>query len=354
MDLEKIGFNEWFQSKFSSYSADEFKVARVFQVNKSNYLISDGQKEIIAEPSGKFMFVSDSTLSLPTVGDWVVVQYFDEDTHAIIHDILPRKSLLKRKYPGKNIDFQLLAANIDYALIIQGADKDYNINRLERYLVMVNESNITPVFLLNKCDLISEIRLAEITESIKQLNYNFEFIPFSNVTGFGYESVLEIFSPAKSYCMLGSSGVGKTTLLNKLLGEDILKVNAVREKDGKGKHTTTNRSIFSLTNGSLIIDTPGLRELANFDVETGFSETFEEILSIAKSCRFSDCTHSHENECAVLKAVDESIISKDRYKNFIKIQKETRFYEMSYLEKRRKDKEFGKMVKQIMKNKKKK
>lgn len=354
MNLQKLGFDDWFQHQFKAKESEQFSVARVLQVNKNSYLIGNGKDEINAELTGKFLFGSESDIDLPTVGDWVVIQYFDDNSMGIIHDVLPRKSVLKRKSIRKSIGFQLLAANIDFAMIVQGADFDFNLNRLERYLIMIHESNIDPILLISKCDLVTDKQLSEITKSIKNSKHNIEYILFSNVTGMGMETIKKMLLPYKTYCLLGSSGVGKTTLLNNLLGEEFLKVNPVREKDKRGRHTTTHRNLILLDNESIFIDTPGLRELANFDVEKGLEETFEEFYELATDCRFSDCSHTHEKECAVLNAVENGTILKERYDNFIKLQKETRFHQMSYLEKRRRDKEFGKIVKQIMKNKKRK
>ncbi len=252
---------------------------------------------------------------------------------------------MKRKDPGKAVEFQLIAANIDYAFIMQAVDSNFNFNRLERYFVMINESKIQPIVILSKTDLISEVELSEISDRIKRFNEKYLFLPISSVTDEGIAALQKELQSNKAYCLLGSSGVGKTTLLNKLLGEQRFEVNEVREKDSKGKHTTVRRQLIRLESGCIFIDTPGMRELGNFSVDNGLDQTFDEIVSFSSQCRFKDCTHIHEEGCAVKEAVEQSVINEDRYNNFLKIWKESEFYEMSYLEKRKRDKTFSKMVK---------
>ena len=348
--LEQLGFDDWFQKESKSILKDDFSIARIIEVNKNNYKVSNGSNEIFAELTGKYVFNATNSIDYPTIGDWVIIQYFDNNSHAIIHDILQRKSLLKRKDPGKVVEFQLIAANIDFAFIIQSADSNFNLNRLERYLVMIHESNIQPVIVLSKTDIVSADELSEIKKSIKRLNDKYLFFPISNTTNQGIDLLCKELKNAKTYCLLGSSGVGKTTLLNKLIGEELFDVNAVREKDKKGRHTTTKRQLIRLKTGSIFIDTPGMRELGNFALESGLNETFTDIISYFDQCRFKNCTHSNEEGCAVITAVKQGNIEEERYENFLKIQKESAYYEMSYLEKRKKDKTFGKLIKNYNKS----
>jgi len=352
--LKELGFDQWFEKKYKESAQEGFVPARVTEVNKNNYSVRTETADLYSEAAGKFLFKSESSLEMPASGDWVLVQSFEEDNLAIIHDILPRKSLLKRKDPGKNLEYQLIAANIDYAFIMQSADANFNINRLERYIVMAADSKIQPIILLSKCDLITDAEADKIKESLQRLNEKYPYILFSNKTGAGIDEIYKALQPGRTYCLLGSSGVGKTTLLNRLLGEEVFDVNAVREKDSKGRHTTTRRQLIWLENGSMIIDTPGMRELANFGIDDGLEETFDEIYSLASQCRFSDCSHVHEKGCAVIEALQNGSIDEARYINYMKIQKEAKFYEMSYLEKRQQDKKFGKMVKRILKEQRKK
>jgi ribosome biogenesis GTPase len=214
---------------------------------------------------------------------------------------------------------------------------------------MVNQSKISPIIVLSKTDLISANGLSDIRQRIKHLDKKYPILPVSNVTDNGIKILRNELNPGKTYCLLGSSGVGKTTLLNKLLGELLLEVSEVREKDHKGRHTTSRRQLIRLASGSIFIDTPGMRELGNFGVEAGIAETFDEIALLTRQCRFNNCTHIREKGCAVIEAVEQGILDEDRYTNFLKIQKESDYYGMSYIDKKKRDKAFGKMVKNMKK-----
>ena len=349
-NLEHLGFNNWFKDQIDLNQNPDLKIVRVITVNKNSFVVSNGEKDIYAELTGKFLFNSDSALDLPTVGDFVYAQLFDDDTLAIIQDILPRKSLLKRKAAGKKIDYQLIAANIDIAIIMQALDSNFNIRRLERYLVIVNDNNITPQILLSKSDLISPEEVEEKKNLILEILPDAEIFSFSNNNANDIENIKSLFTPHKTYCLLGSSGVGKTTLLNNLVHEELYKTQPIREKDGRGKHTTTRRELIILQNGAIIIDNPGMRELGIISNESGISSTFGEIDELSDQCKYKDCTHTVEADCAVLKALQSGVISEERYNSYIKIYKEAKYNEMSYVEKRQKDKQFGKFFHNTMKD----
>ena len=351
-DIEKLGFNKWFHDKVETAKLNDFQIARVISVNKNNFVVSTGQKDIYAELTGKFLFNSDSSLDFPAVGDWVYTQLFDDDSLAIIHEIFPRKSLLKRKTPGKNIEYQLIAANIDTAIIMQSLDSNFNLRRLERYLVMINESNITPVIFLSKSDLVNKDEIDKKKNDIYKIAPNIKIEAFSNNNIKDVKRIKIHFKPAQTFCLLGSSGVGKTTLLNNLMYKELYKTQPIREKDGRGKHTTTRRELILLENASIVIDNPGMRELGIISMDSGLNDTFNEITGLSSQCRFKDCTHTVEKDCAILKAVAEGSISQERYNNYIKIYKESLYYEMSYYEKRQRDKKFGKIMHNYLKNKK--
>lgn len=343
------GLVNW-KIKVEKHLGSNCQIARIISVNKTNYNIQCESGDLIGELSGKLLFSSESEVELPVAGDFVRIDVFDE--LAIINEVLPRFSFLKRKTPGKKIDYQSIAANIDYALIVQAIDSDFNLRRLERYLTMIYDSEIIPIVLLTKTDLISKEEELEKISSIKNIYNALDIYTLSNVSKKGVEEVINILECDKTYCLLGSSGVGKSTLINNITGNDSIATGEVRISDKKGKHTTTKRELINLENGSILIDTPGMRELANFNVNDGLSETFIEIDDLINKCKFTDCNHISDSGCALIDAVDNGKVSEERYNSFIKLKKEADYYESSYLEKRRKDKEFGKMVKSVMKGKK--
>jgi len=353
MELISLGFDQWFEDKRSEALRPDCTVARVTAVHKDSYLVRNSNNEVFAELAGSFIYSAESSIDLPSVGDWALVQFHNDNTFAIIHGLLPRKSFLRRKTPGKNIDYQMIAVNIDSALIVQACDFDFNLRRLERYLVMVNEGHIEPILLLTKSDLVSPEKLEQRISEVRQANIKCKVLPLSNVTGFGVDQVRQLLEPCKTYCLVGSSGVGKTTLLNHIIGRDLFETNTVRASDGKGKHTTAQRQLIVLDQGAMMIDTPGMRELGNIGVSSGLEESFADIWSLSKTCRFANCTHTQEVGCALLNAIDNGTLQADRYQSYLKLMKESEYNELSYVEKRRKDKKFGQFVKTAMKHHKK-
>jgi ribosome biogenesis GTPase len=300
------------------------------------------------------MFSAESGVSYPVVGDWAFVQYHNDYTFASIYDLFPRRTILRRKAAGKKVEYQMIASNIDMAFIVQSCDFNFNPSRLERYLVMVRDGNIKPVILLSKSDLVSQEDLEKYIAEIRSAGINCEVITYSIKTSLGLERIQKILQFGKTYCLLGSSGVGKTSLLNNLLGEDTFEVNLIREKDGKGRHTTARRQLVVLDWGPMLIDTPGMRELGNIGVRSGIEESFADIVNISKGCRFNDCTHTTEIGCSVLKALKNGDLSETQYQNYHKLKKESEHYQMSYVEKRKKDRKFGQFIKSAMKHNKKK
>lgn len=350
MDLGALGFDQWFKDQQDKLFDEGFEVARITEVNRNSYIVKGFDAESYAELAGSTFFTTNSSMDFPSVGDWVQVKYHNDGAHAIIYRIYKRKSLLRRKMAGKTIDYQLIAANIDIAFIVQSCDFDFNIRRLERYLAMVNEGNIDPVLVLTKTDMVCAEDLEEIISLINNMHVKLNIIPVSNVTGAGLDKIKKLLTPGKTCCLIGSSGVGKTTLINKLIGEDEFETGEVRVRDGRGKHITTRRQLIVLPNGSMLIDTPGMRELGTIGFKTGIETSFIDIIELSNKCRFNNCTHKTEAGCAVLQAIENGELDKDRYNSFIKLAKESEYYQMSYAEKRSKDKKFGKFIKKAKKD----
>lgn len=350
-NLESIGYSDWFKSRVDEESIAAHGIARIVSVHKDSYTVTKGEEEIFAELSGNLLYSSASASDHPTTGDWVYADFYDDDTHAIIYGVFPRKTLLKRKTAGKLIDFQLIAANIDVAFIIQSLNDNFNLRRLERYLVMVNESRIKPIILLSKSDLLTKEEIIEIKQKVLGIAPQTTVMEFSNLNRENIDSIISSLKSESTYCLLGSSGVGKTTLLNSIIGNEKYETQPVSKIHSKGKHTTTSRQLVLLESGAMIIDTPGMRELGSMSVDDGLDETFSEILEISKTCKFADCSHTNEKGCSILAAIKAGDLSEQRYQNYLKMKKESEFYQMSYLEKRKKDKNFGKLIKSTMKNK---
>ena len=347
-----MGFDQWFQSHVSDLRQEGRDIARISAVDRGSYLIRNLTKEVPAELAGKFYFQVESPIDLPCVGDWVTVQYHNNDAAAIIHEVFPRKTFLRRKSAGKNVDFQMIAANIDVAFIVQSCHFDFNVRRMDRYLVMAADGGVEPIVVLTKTDLIAPEELEQELAAITSSTITARVHALSNITGIGFDEFQQVLVSGRTYCLLGSSGVGKTTLLNRLIGQDAFDTKAV-SGTGEGIHTTARRQLIVLNQGSMLIDTPGMRELGLLGVSEGVNQGFEDIVGLSLNCRYPNCGHTKEPGCAVRTAVTNGALTEERYSNYMKLRKESEHYEMSYLDKRKKDRAFGRFVKTAKKNMKK-
>lgn len=347
MKLRDLGFDQWFEAHSTEFRQEGCNFARISAVDRGSYLIKNEAAEVPAELTGKLSYQIESSVDLPCVGDWVTANYYNDDTAAIIHRVFPRKTFLRRKTAGENVDYQMIAANIDIAYIVQSCHFDFNPRRLDRYLVMAADGHVEPIVILTKTDLISrdelDQKIAIITTVTKA-----KVIALSNVTGIGFDEFRQTLSPGKTYCLLGSSGVGKTTLINRLIGRDTFHTRAV-SGTGEGTHTTSRRQLIVLSQGAMLIDTPGMRELGIVGAGDGVNRGFEEFVVLSGNCRYPNCSHEHEPGCAVRAAIENGELSEDRYSSYIKLKKESEYYEMSYLDKRKKDKAFGRFIKSAKK-----
>ena len=353
MTLEDLGYNDKIEKFRIENDLKKFEVGRVISEHRERYIVKTINGEFEAEITGNMRFTAKNREDFPAVGDWVSLTTYEFD-FAIIHSIIPRFSSIRRQAVGHFGEVQIIATNIDYAFLVQAVDRDFNINRLERYLTICNSSNVEPIIILTKTDLIDELRINEILNELKTRIKNVPVIPVSNETKQGYEIINTLIERGKTYCMLGSSGVGKSTLLNNLSGKSLMKTDAISQSTSKGKHVTSHRELIILENGGILIDNPGMREVGIADAAGGLETTFEMIVRISANCKFKDCTHTIEKGCAVLEAVEKGEIDKASYENYLKMEREKSHFESSIEEKRKKDKDFGKMIKNYKKDTRKK
>lgn len=344
MRTEDLGFNKQLEQFRMENKLSENEIGRVVAEHKERYVVMTTAGEFEAEITGNMRFAARSREDLPAVGDWVALTIYEGDL-AIIHKILPRFSVLKRQSVGYFGEVQVIAANIDFAFLVQAADRDFNLNRLERYLTLCYSAKVEPIIVLTKTDLVDEVRMAEIMERIKNRIPNVLQIAVSNETHAGYEKIKKTLEKGKTYCMLGSSGVGKSTLINNLSGKTILETGPISLHTGKGRHVTTHRELVLLENGAIMIDNPGMREVGIADSAGGLETAFDQMLSFSEHCKFKDCTHTQETGCAVLEALEKGNIDRDAYENYLKLAREKAHFETSAAEKRKKEKIFGRIIK---------
>lgn len=321
-------------------------ISRVLSQEKGLYRLVSSQGEKWGEVSGKFLYDLQTKSEFPAVGDFVMTDWNVDEGNAIIHHVLPRKSSFIRKAAGEKNEEQVVAANIDTVLLCMSLNNDFNLRRLERYVSIAWNSGATPVVVLTKSDLCEDIetRLMEVSSVAAGV----DILVTSTVHQDGYKELYPYLTDGKTIALIGSSGVGKSTLINCLLGQSYLETNGLRNDD-KGRHTTTHRELILLPSGGMVIDTPGMRELGMWDAEAGIDQTFSDIENLAQYCRFRDCTHSgNEPGCAVWEAVESNELPIERFHSYQKLMTENRYMENSqaYLaEKKQKFKTISKMNK---------
>jgi ribosome biogenesis GTPase len=337
ISLEDYGWRIFSRNNISI--PKDHEVGRVISVQGFKYQLITSRGELEAELSGKLLYGSDSE-ALPKVGDWIL--FLDYGQIGYINSVLPRVNALSRKDPGSKTKKQILACNIDHALIVQGLDRDFNIMRLERYITQITSCKIDPIIVLNKSDLAEDLEW--YGKQFLKLKRDCKILFCSTRTGAGIDDLERLLLPEHTYIMIGSSGVGKSSLSNILLGNDVQRTNSVSTFNNKGTHTTTTRDLFRLKNGSLLIDTPGMREFGvTNDDAGGLSPAIEDF---ARSCRYTDCKHENQEGCAVIAALNEGLIDPEIYESYLKLAKEMKRFEIKIEDRKRLNKQFGRMTRE--------
>jgi ribosome biogenesis GTPase / thiamine phosphate phosphatase len=320
MEMKDLGWNPFFENHYEHYRNQDYSVMRIIRENREKYIACNDTGEFSCEVTGKFRFENESKSQFPAVGDWVVASIVPGEKKAMIHAILPRKSIFSRKVAGEITEEQPVAANIDTIFIITGLDLNYNLRRIERYLSMAWDSGAMPVMLLNKADLCSEAE--QRRHEVESVAAGVDVYTLSAHNRKELEQLKKYIQPGRTIAFLGSSGVGKSTIINSLLGTDRLKVNEVSDTGSRGRHTTTFRELIFLPGGGMVIDTPGMRELQVWGDEEGVERVFNDIRELADNCRFKDCSHENEPGCAVREAITNGSLEAKRFENYLKLKKE--------------------------------
>ncbi|HZI50123.1 MAG TPA: ribosome small subunit-dependent GTPase A [Pyrinomonadaceae bacterium] len=322
-DLTTFGWSEFFEANFKSYAEDGFTPGRVALEHKNLFRVYTQYGEVFAEISGKLRHEATSRRDLPAVGDWVVIRTRPEGGRVMIHAVLPRRTCFARKLAGARSEEQIVGANVDTVFLVTSLNQDFSLRRIERYLITARESGVHPIVILSKSDLCD--RVADSIDEMQVVARDVPIHAISVVTGSGLHDIAQYFQHGQTVALLGSSGVGKSTLINHLAGVDRLKVQTVRESDDRGRHTTTHRELVLLPAGGLLLDTPGMRELQLWDGDESLQLVFDDIEALAAGCFFSDCRHRDEPQCMVRKALEAGTIDTARYESYEKLQKELKY-----------------------------
>lgn len=354
MDLTEFGWNDHFAAQFVPHTRDGLSPARVVKQHRERCVLITERGEVTGEVSGRFRHLTDDRSRYPVIGDWVAVELPD-DSRAVIHAVIPRRSAFTRKTAGELTEAQVVAANIDTVFLITGLDGNFNVRRIERYLTTAWDSGASPVIVLNKADLRPD--LTELMAEVELIALGTPVVAVSAIDGANTDALRPYLEPRKTAALLGSSGVGKSTLINRLLGEERLRTNAVSDAESRGRHTTTHRELVVLPNGALLIDTPGMRELQLWADDESLGRAFDDIEGLAAQCRFADCRHQCEPGCAVRAAIADGSLDAERFESYLKQRKELRFLALKQDDKARKQAEktvgrrFAALVKEVKRRK---
>ena len=322
-DLATYGWSEFFEVNFGPYSGQGYTCGRVSLEHKNSFRVYTQFGEVLAEISGKLRHEAVNRSDLPAVGDWVVISSRPEGDRVMIHAVLPRRTSFARKIAGSRTEEQIVGANIDTVFLVTSLNQDFSLRRIERYLITAWESGAKPIIILSKADLCD--RLPDAIDEVHAIARGVPIYAISVVTGFGLQDIAQYFKRGQTVALLGSSGVGKSTLINHLAGVEQLKVQTVREHDDRGKHTTTHRELVLLPAGGLVLDTPGMRELQLWDSDESLQLVFDDIEALAGRCFFSDCRHQDEPRCVIREALAAGTIDSERYQSYEKLQKELKY-----------------------------
>lgn len=323
MSILRWGWNDYFEAIWKDGERINAVPARVIAQGRGIWRVAGDFGECPADAAGKLRLAAETGADWPAVGDWVAVELRDQSTAALIQEVLPRRSQFVRKMAGKKIAEQVIASNVDTALLVAALDGDFNPRRVERYLAQCWESGARPVIVLNKADVCKAPQ--EKIEEMERVAMGVSVCAVSAKAGLGFDELEKYLARGQTVVLLGSSGVGKSTIVNRLLGHAIQEVQEVREANSRGRHTTTAREIFVLPSSALLMDTPGLRELQLWDADEGIAQTFADIESLAACCRFGNCCHNNEPGCAVQAAIEAGELALSRLENWRKLQRELEF-----------------------------